>query len=208
VRLVDPISRSAGDAAYTALPDEAKDDDLVELVFENGERSWKQWMTVDQLREISQPQVSRTTDGQPEQILVPHTWAAKDTSRGWGTIALRALKVFGIKSPMDYVEKGAQKLAAAIADKFESDIEKQGHTFGLYRFADPLKIEAREFIKDAKKLAGSGPYLIFLHGTASSSVGSFAKLAKTEEWKQLQERYGERIMALDAIRKGIVCVAL
>ncbi len=197
VRLVDPISRSAGDAAYTALPDEAKDDDIVELVFENGERSWKQWMTVDQLREISQPQASRTTDGQPEQIFVPHTWEAKDTSRGWGTIALRVLKVFGIKQPTDYIEKGAQKMAAAIADKFESDIEKQGHTFGLYRFADPLKIEAKDFIKDAKKLAGSGPYLVFLHGTASSSVGSFAKLAKTEEWKQLQERYGERIIALE-----------
>lgn len=197
VRLVNPISRSAGDAAYTSLPDEVEDDDIVELDFENGERWWKQWMTVDQLREISQPQLSRAGDKQTEEVLVPHMWQAKDTSRGWGTIALRSLKIFAIKSQAELVDKTAQKLAAAIAEKFESQIEQQGHSFGLYRFADPLKIKPKDQVRDMKKLSGSSPYLIFLHGTASSSVGSFAKLAGTEEWKQLQNRYGERILALE-----------
>ena len=197
VRVVDPISRSAGDAAYTPLPDEVEDDDIVELLFENGERSWKQWMTVDQLREISQPQTSRAAEGQPERVLVPQTWETKDTSRGWGTIALRALKIFGIDLAEELTEKGAQKIAVAIADRFESEIERQGHDFGLYRLDDPLKVEARDSIQDVKKLAGSGPYLIFLHGTASSSVGSFATLAETKEWGQLQKQYGERILALE-----------
>jgi tetratricopeptide (TPR) repeat protein len=197
VRVVDPISRSVGEAAYTPLPDDVEDDDIVELVFENGERSWKQWMTVDQLREISQPQSSRSAEGQPERVLVPQTWEAKDTSRGWGTIALRALKIFGIDLAEELTEKAAQKVAAAVADRFESQIEQQGHAFGLYRLADPLKIGARVLVQDVKKLAGGGPYLIFLHGTASSSVGSFAKLAGTKEWEQLQRQYGERILALE-----------
>ena len=142
VRLVDPISRSSGEAAYTPLPDEVEDDDIVELVFKNGERTWKQWMTVDQLREISQQQASRATDGQPEQVLVPHTWEAKDTSRGWGTIALTALRIFGINTE-ELAEKTAQKMAASIAERFESKIEKY-HPFGLYRFTDPLNIAAKD----------------------------------------------------------------
>ena len=48
-----------------------------------------------------------------------------------------------------------------------------------------------------KKLAGSGPYLVFLHGTASSSAGSFGKLAGTSEWEQLREQYNDRILALE-----------
>jgi hypothetical protein len=200
-RLVDPVSRSVGTAAYTPLPDDVEDDDLVEMDFENGERRWKQWMTVEQLRNLSQPQPSRGADGtQGEpQLLVPQTWEPKDTSRGWGTIALKALKIFGIKSANEVVDKGAQRLAAAIAEKFESQIAKQGdgHPFGLYRFTNPVSISKGDLIEDAEALSGSGPYLIFLHGTASSSVGSFGKLDGTAEWAQLQGRYGERVLALE-----------
>ncbi len=196
-RVVDPVSRSAGDAAFTPLPDDVKDDDIVELGFESGARHWKQWMTVDQLREIKQQRVSRS-DGQGEnQFFIPHTWEAKDTSRGMGTIALKALKIFGIDTPEQIAEKGAQKVAAAIAEHFESLIEQQGHSFGLYRLNNPLKVENKDKVRDLKKLAGAGPYLIFLHGTASSSTGSFGKLAETPEWKQMQEKYGERILTLE-----------
>jgi CHAT domain-containing protein len=194
-RMVDPVSRGAGDAAFTPLPDDTADDDIVELEFESGDRRWKQWMTVDQLREIRQQRVSRGEgDG---QYFIPHSWEAKDTSRGLGTIALKALKIFGIDTPEKLAEKGAKKAVAAIAEYFESMIEEQGHTFGLYRYTDPLKIESKDIIRDPKKLDGAGPYLVFLHGTASSSIGSFGKLAGTEEWKQMQETYGDRILALD-----------
>ncbi|HKP87135.1 MAG TPA: hypothetical protein VJZ26_13615, partial [Blastocatellia bacterium] len=198
VRVVDPISRGAGDAAYTSLPDDVKEDDIVELKFENGDRAWKQWMTVEQLRESIEPQSSRGAGGQEEQqVRLPHTWAASDTSRGLGTIALKALKIFGIDMPEQVAEKGAQKMAAAIARKFESQASEQGHDFGLYRFTDPAEIKAGDKTDDLTSLPGSGPYLIFIHGTASSSVGSFGKLAGTPEWEQLRGQYGERILALE-----------
>ncbi|HKP73141.1 MAG TPA: CHAT domain-containing protein [Pyrinomonadaceae bacterium] len=196
-RIVDPISRSAGDAAYTPLPEDVEDDDIVELEFENGERRWKQWMTVDQLRATMEQQASREGGGQDEPLKVPHTWEAKDPSRGWGTIALMALKVVGIDTDK-LAEKGAQKLAAAIANRFESQlVEKQGHGFGLYRFTDPAKLDTQVTLEDVTKLTGSGPYLVFLHGTASSSVGSFGKLAETNEWKELQKTYDQRVLALE-----------
>src|SRR5262249_1708923 len=37
----------------------------------------------------------------------------------------------------------------------------------------------------------------FIHGTASSSVGSFGKLTGTDEWAELEGRYGDRILAFD-----------
>jgi tetratricopeptide (TPR) repeat protein len=193
-RVVDAVSRSAGDAAFTPLPEDVKEDDLVELEFENNGKVWKQWMTYDQLREIGQHRPSRSGE---DQFVVPLDWEAKDASRGMGTIALKALKIFGIDTPEKIAEKGAQKMAAAIAEKFESQVEKQGHPFGLYRFADPQKIETKNIIRDSKKLTGDGPWLVFIHGTASSSVGSYSKLAGSEVWKQMRETYGDRILALD-----------
>ena len=52
-------------------------------------------------------------------------------------------------------------------------------------------------IKQAKDLVSSEPYLLFLHGTASSSGGSFNKLAGTEEWKQLRADYAGRVLAFE-----------
>lgn len=191
-RLVDGASRATSAIPPTPLPDDVAEDDIVEMEFEKDGKTWKQWTTVEELRNTVEQQPSR--DG---RFIVPRTWAAKDASRGVGAIALKALKIFGIDTQDRFAEKGAQVLAAKIAEKFESEIEKQGHPFGLYRYGNPVSIDARDFISSAKQLDGEGPYLIFLHGTASSSIGSFGKLAGTDAWKQLQQKYGNRILALE-----------
>lgn len=193
-RKIDAISRGIGDAAFTPVPSDVAPDDIVEMEFENGGRRWKQWVTADQLRELGQQRTSR--DGE-QAIFLPHSWEAQGASRGAGAILLKALKIFGIDTPEKLAEKGASNIALGIADKFESDIAKQGHPFGLYRFPDPQKIERNQQIKDAKELSGNAPLLIFIHGTASSSIGSFGKLAGTTEWEALQKAYGNRIFALD-----------
>jgi CHAT domain-containing protein len=194
-RKVDAVSRGFGDAALTEIPADAQGDDIVEMEFENAGRRWKQWVTLDQLNELREKRVSR--DGGEELYFIPPSWESKEASRGIGTIALKALKIFGIDTGDQFVEKGAKVLASSIAGHFESDIEKQGHPFGLYRFPDPREVHLKHRITEAKPLTGLGPFLIFLHGTASSSVGSFGKLAGTTEWSQLQAHYGENILALD-----------
>ncbi|MGH9846661.1 MAG: DUF7379 domain-containing protein, partial [Blastocatellia bacterium] len=191
-RKVDAVSRSFGDAALMPLPEDARSDDIVELEFENGERRWKQWVLVEQLDELGERRVSR--DGE-EAFFIPHAWELKEASRGIGTIALKALKIFGIDTGDKFVEKGAKAIANSIADYFETDVARQGHEFGLYRFQNPAKVERTDRITDP--LAGPGPFLIFLHGAASSSVGSFGKLAGTSEWEAIQKKYGENILALD-----------
>ncbi|MEO6726338.1 MAG: hypothetical protein ABIU20_09655, partial [Blastocatellia bacterium] len=191
-RLVDGASRATSAIPPTPLPEDVAEDDIVELEFEKDGKKWKQWTTVEELRKTVEQQPSR--DG---RFIVPRTWASKDASRGVGAIALKALKIFGIDTQDRFAEKGAHVLAAKIADKFESEIEKQGHPFGLYRYSNPASIDAKDFISSAKQLGGAGPYLIFIHGTASSSIGSFGKLAGKEVWKPLQQKYGDRILALE-----------
>ncbi len=192
-RKVDAVSRSFGDAALTPLPDDAQSDDIAELEFEHDGRRWKQWVRVEQLDELGKKRVSR--DGE-ETLFIPHAWELKETPRGIGTIALKALKIFGIDTDQ-FAEKGAKAIATSIADRFERDIAEQGHEFGLYRFQNPAQVERKDRITEENPLTGPGPFLIFLHGTASSSVGSFGKLAKTEEWEGIQKRYGDNILALD-----------
>lgn len=193
-RVIDPVTRGGGPATFTKLPDDVNDDDIIELEFENNGKTWKQWMRVDQAQELSQ--TVKTRDGAAQSV-IPLTWEPRDPSRTLGTIALKALKILGIDTPQKLADKGAQMAAVAVARKFESIAEEQGHTFGLYPSTDPLKIESGNIILDSKKLTSDQPYLIFIHGTASSSIGSFGKLAGTAEWTELQKKYGDRILALE-----------
>lgn len=201
-RIVDGVSRDAAGGGFTPPPKEASDDDLVEMEFENNGRRWKQWTTVGQLRSDFTGSGAMTVnrDGRQE-LTIPYTWEASDKTRfGVTEIALKTLKVFGIDldikgKVIDKVGGAAAKSAAsALAEHFESQIEKY-HAFGLYRF-DNLP-EVGEQIRDSAKLKGSDPLLLFLHGTASSSAGSFGKLAGKEEWELLRKNYGNRIIALE-----------
>lgn len=191
-RAVNGASRAASAIPPTSMPKDVEDDDIVELEFEKDGRTWKQWTTVEELRNTVKDEPAR--DG---RLIVPLKWKTEETSRGFGAIALKALKIFGIDTQDRFAEKGAEILASKIAEKFESEIEKQGHPFGLYRFPNPASVAVKDFIKDSKELTGDDPYLIFIHGTASSSIGSFGKLTGTENWKQLTQKYGNRILALE-----------
>jgi CHAT domain-containing protein/pimeloyl-ACP methyl ester carboxylesterase len=73
---------------------------------------------------------------------------------------------------------------------------------GLYQWprgageaADLLNIDETELAKDAK----DGPLLVFVHGTASSSLGSFGDLQKisADDWQALQTKFGDRIYAFE-----------
>ncbi|MFN0085837.1 MAG: CHAT domain-containing protein [Blastocatellia bacterium] len=201
-RIVDGVSRDAGAAGFTPPVKEASDDDLVEMEFENNGRKWKQWTTVGQLRSDFARSGGMTInrDGRQE-LSIPYAWEASDKTRfGVTEIALKTLKIFGIDIDIKgkvidkIADPAAKSAAAALAEFFESQIEKL-HAFGLYRF-DKLP-EVGELIKDPARLAGGEPLLLFIHGTASSSAGSFSKLAGRDEWELLRRQYGNRIIALE-----------
>ncbi len=74
---------------------------------------------------------------------------------------------------------------------------------GLYRLRPDGTLGSRI---DATLDAPEKPALILLHGTASSTMGSFSGLfgdrivdafKPSSEWRKLRERYGDRIFALE-----------
>ena len=201
-REVDGVSRDAAAVGFTPPAKEASDDDLVEMEFENNGRRWRQWTTVGQLRSdfARAGAVTVNRDGRQE-FTIPYAWEASDKTRFGATeIALKALKVFGIDIDIKgkvidkIADPTAKRAAASVAAYFESQIEKY-HPFGLYRF-EKLP-EVGEQITSPAQLSAAEPLLLFLHGTASSSAGSFGKLAGKPEWDALRKAYAGRILALE-----------
>jgi CHAT domain-containing protein len=71
---------------------------------------------------------------------------------------------------------------------------------GLYRWSDATRtrpIDAGD--PDLQRDASAGPLLVFIHGTASSTAGSFDDLqrASATDWKALEARYGDRVLAFE-----------
>lgn len=123
---------------------------------------------------------------------------ASSSERGVAGLAIRVLDFFGIDIGEAVVDKVASKLGTVFEEKQLGD-----HPPGLYRLAleSPFKLQA---IPAGEAIpADQGPLLIFLHGTASSTEGSFGKLweAGNTEGARLRQAlaptYGNRALALE-----------
>ena len=171
----------------------AADDDIVELEYESGV---KEWTSVGQLKDdLRQLPGQRGVPGDVLRLpTVPIHGASERSIIG---NALKVLKVFGV----DPVEPIAVAGAQAIVGHFESKLNPAP---GLYRLSD-LRVPATERISVPDEFDASGPALIFIHGTASSLMGSFGGqrkdgtpdgLADPDAWNALRALYGERIYGL------------
>ncbi|MEO8040359.1 MAG: CHAT domain-containing protein [Betaproteobacteria bacterium] len=164
--------------------------DVIEIEFDDGIRIW---MSGDDYKEQFLPAASR--DVQSRSIVAPPTTLqvlpTGMQSRGPIGWAVKALHVFGI----DLGEKTAQKIASTI------DTKATDKRPGLGLFACNLQVEqfslgppAAQWGKDSK------PILVFLHGTASSTWGSFGELwsnARERERLELATLYGTHAAAFE-----------
>lgn len=152
-----------------------KKDQVVEFVFEDN----TVWLSSDQTIQDVFPEAagikSRSTDGSFE---VPAFIQPATAERGIGNVALKLLKVFSRKG----VKKGVKELAL--------DLEKkQLGKPGLYRVDVDFNL-IEETLPDNKQ-----PFLLFLHGTSSSTMGSFGELQGSEFWKYIHNNYEKNIIA-------------
>jgi hypothetical protein len=186
---IEPISSnqiqaaSRGEAAQQTLV-EGPGDSLVKLEYESG---LVEWLRLDQLQ--TELGASRAGGPTPVPALLNRSGTA---SRGAADWALKAMHVFGI-SPVDKIAQGSAVLiVSALEDKLKT---------GLFR----LKPDG-SFGEEIKEELPADPqtYLVFIHGTASSTQGSFSgfwddpvKKEPTDEWKALLKTYGNRILALE-----------
>lgn len=153
-------------------------DDVVEIELQDGLRIWSRVDTVS--RDFS----PRSQRGQAtDSIQLPSELAIGPASRsllgGW---AIKALKVMGLD------------IEGEIADFVAAHVEGQLMPGpGLYRCSesDPNGLQP------VSSLDGSGPVLLFLHGTASSTSGSFSGLWDSQAGmiEPLFKFYGGRVLA-------------
>lgn len=99
-----------------------------------------------------------------------------------------ALPVLAVKLLEVFVKKAAapaiRELAVALEDKLSEG------QYGLRYADDDFTLREAPFAP-----GDTSPYLLFLHGTASSFEGAFTDLRDTDIWQSLRKMYGQRILA-------------
>ena len=110
-----------------------------------------------------------------------------------------AAKWLGVNAN-EYTELGVTWLGTkALLWAIENQLDRKP---GLYRWprgmgeaVDLVNLDDEVLTNDAK----AGPLLVFIHGTASSSTGSFGDLQKigNDDWQSLGNKFGERIYAFE-----------
>ncbi len=96
-----------------------------------------------------------------------------------GNVALKLLKVF--------VKKDIQKSIRQLAQELEK--KQLENKSGLFRLDLNFDLQ-NDISSDTKK-----PFLLFVHGTNSSTSGSFAEIIGTEFWKYITKTYDQHVVA-------------
>ncbi len=194
--LLRPKKTFAPAAARADLPRDTatvQPDDLIEVEFENGERLW---MRGDDFR-INFAQVVIGRDAGGEEVEVPLTLPIASRgleTRGPVAWAIKGLKVFGV----DLAGESAKAIGRRV--DFPAAPSKKRQTPGrLYRCStvtEGFDLTETDLTGDTS----DGPWLLFLHGTLSSTWGSFGELwskARDTQLTALRTAYGNRIIAFE-----------
>ncbi len=157
-------------------------DDIVELELENGIKIWQR---ADSLEEYAGTDASRGMDG--SRSIIPGSIGSSRKERGAFSWAVKAFRVFGV----DPVADGAKLAARVVARKIEDQLQQAP---GLYSFADDGTLGPLP-----PKLSSAKRVLVFVHGTASSSTGSFADVISGPNpiIDKLREVYGRNVLAFE-----------
>lgn len=169
--------RGVGEVHDIAL----KQTDMVEFVFEDNTR----WLSsAEDVKEIFALPLTQNRGAENDVFEIPQHLSTDARNRGLvGDIALKLVKVFS-KNDRDKAVKDRVRQYAVKLQK-----EQLENRSGLYRLDAGFK-----FYDFAQGNAGK-PYLLFLHGTASSTFSSFGGLLGTPAWNFMISEYGENIMA-------------
>ncbi len=207
------IQASARDGEAQVQSLNAKDvtGKLVVLEFEDGKKLWVRGERLLERLSVDQARQSRgagiTPVGRPialkaGQVALPVTWQTASAARGAARkLLLKGLSIFGfdVNSPL---AKGMRDGGVKFLENqlVKGTIGESVDTTGsgwLFPVEKDWKLDPARQIKQANELSANEPYLLFLHGTASSSSGSFGKLAGKDEWEALQAAYRNRILAFE-----------
>lgn len=192
IRSMQTFQISAGrEGAAEAPVIESRPDDVVEVELGDGTRFWT---TQERLRsEVLNLAGSRAADG----ILdLPASLPARSGTRGFmGKVVIKTLRFFHI----DVAERAAKKIAS-VWENHTLGTTDEGRGPGLYRLSGDEEISLNRVPGGSMTLPGDRPSLLFLHGTASSTAGSFGKLwseKRRPQRIQLLAPYEGRVFGLE-----------
>lgn len=150
---------------------------VVEFVFEDGTT----WISnADTIDDIYPESAVATTRSAGDVFQIPTELGLSETERGLAKkILLRVFNVFTKKVVKSQVRKLAQNL----------ENKQLNNQIGLFATGPTLQLSKYTPSETEK------PFLLFIHGTASSVEGSFGKMADTNFLKFVEETYGNRILA-------------
>lgn len=166
--------------------------ELVEVEFEDGTRVWTSRQRLcNEL--IPDRERKRSVDGALE---LPVGLARQDASRGIvGRVLFKTLSFFRVDV--------GEMTARLLAEKWEEHTlgsKEMGLGPGLYRCSAKGDFSLTRWNERSESLSADRPTLLFLHGTASSTRGSFGGLwepDKTDLREELFKPYGANVLALE-----------
>ena len=152
-------------------------DDFLELVFEDATT----WVGgADVIHDIF-PNAAKKNRAVGGDFEIPMYLETDESTRGViGNIALKVLNVFTKKA----VTEKVIDIAAGLEKKMLQNMS------GVYRVNKNFELGKATFTKAAET------FLLFIHGTNSSTAGSFAEIKDSDLWKKMQATYGENIIGL------------
>lgn len=171
--------------------EEAREGDVVEVELENGLRFWT---TPESLRDEVFAELGAKRGAADEVFDIPLNLPQRSGERGFGGIVIKALRFFGVRFAE---QKGARDIALMIEEKGL----KEGCT-KLYRCSKTEHFGLEQ--ATAKPIPTDKPVLLLLHGTGSSTEGSFGELwsdagdswSRRDSWLVLLKKYGT-VLALE-----------
>jgi pimeloyl-ACP methyl ester carboxylesterase len=156
---------------------EVDKDDLLEFVFDDDTT----WVGGAEIIHDLFPEMANQKRAVGDSYEIPMYLKTDEANRSLlGDIALKALNVFAKKA----ISQKVIEVAARLEKKALENMS------GVYAINPDFKL-SKAAVKNADK-----PYLLFLHGTNSSTIGSFGEIKGSELWKNMQNIYGQNIIGL------------
>ncbi len=181
---------SAARAGETDTPViESNVNDVVEVVLEDGTRFWTtSGRLCDDVLHLEKKR------GAGAVVELPANLSLKEASRGHiGSLLIKALRFFNIDVPKLVAQKIAQKWE-------ECTVGANNYGPGLYRCDISSDFRLMPWDATSAPMPSDRPVLLFLHGTASSTLGSFGELWENGRCairEPLFAPYGEHVFALE-----------
>ncbi|MEO8600961.1 MAG: CHAT domain-containing protein [bacterium] len=172
------LDAARGPAAAPVIIEGVTPDDVIELHIEGDVRLW---MRFEDFRREFPGSASRSV-GSDEIAISPYLQVGLKT-RGIGALVLKALQIFDIRPQEHAARKLAERLEGGDSRLLACSLD------GPLDLSDTLP-----------KLAADQPALLFLHGTASSTAGSFGALwsaPRAAELRRLRDSYGKACFAFE-----------